>query len=434
MKITIRPTPTHKKNIQHSIIVFCYLFRFIILKDTFMEKIIDSSFLVFAYLILKSFVNKQYRSSVERNFRSSYVQKVLIIYSEIFFVTLMICFRVAVSSYLDMGFIKTWVLLGIQLIIGVYVYSYIKMEKGDTLNILINVYILQACIQLISFLFPKVWRLLNCFRTNDVIERSGSIRGMSLDRYDYFNLACGYCLLYVILVFRWNKWRTRSYWIKLIGLLLLIYGGLASARTCMVIMGFSCGAYVIKKIICKSKRVRLKRVFITVIFIFIVFVLTSMLLKQYAPAQAMFEFLFIHLIYFFQYHELTNPSTQQLFVDMYFPIQSLKTWLIGDGHFLSETGGYYKFTDAGYMRLILYGGLFIGALLLVFQIQLLDNKLKGKASRMESIFVMIMILILNIKGIVLGCQVLIIPMLFLLSLEDRNKAFGVWICKGEKNG
>ena len=117
---------------------------------------------------------------------------------------------------------------------------------------------------------------------------------------------------------------------------------------------------------------------------------------------------------------------------MYFSMP-LITWFMGDGHFLNEHGGYYKYTDAGYMRMILYGGVFISILLLTFQLMFLDNKLISRERKLEKFFIVFMILILNIKGIVIGCQSLLLPMLFLLFLSDRDKN-AIDLVIGEKHG
>lgn len=414
------------------IIVFCYLFRFVLFKGTVLESILDSSVLVFLYLLLQLVLSSQYPNYVLRELRNWYVQKLLIMYFGILLIALFICFKEFLFSYLDVGFIKTWLLVGIQITIGIFVYAYLKMKKGNVLNILVSAYILQACIQLISFVSPAIWSILNRFRTNNVISLSGSIRGMSLDRYDYFNLACGYCLIYIILVFRWNTWNINTYWKKLAGYILLIYGGLASARTSMVIMALSVGAYITKEFFCKSKIRRRNNIVTILLFIAVVSAGVFFMLKYYRPAQAMFDFLFIHIINYIENRELTNPSTQQLFGEMYFSIP-LITLFMGDGHFLNEHGGYYKHTDAGYMRMILYGGVFISILLLVFQLMFLDNRLISRERKLEKFFIVFMILILNIKGIVIGCQTLLLPMLFLLFLSDRDKN-AIDLVMGENHG
>lgn len=47
----------------------------------------------------------------------------------------------------------------------------------------------------------------------------------------------------------------------------------------------------------------------------------------------------------------------------YYP--GMRSFLLGDGLYMSPSGGYYKNVDAGYMRYILYGGIFYVALFLI---------------------------------------------------------------------
>lgn len=407
-------------NIKLVFIVFCYLFRFIVFKGTILESVLDSSSIVFLFLVMIALLDKRYFNQVIKVFRSWYMHKILIMYFMIFMVIILIFIKEALFTYVDIGFLKTWILVGIQIIIGVFVYSYIKNEKGDVLRILIMAFILQACIQLFSFAFPIIWEILNCFRTESVILKSGSIRGMSLDRYDYFNLACGYSMLYIILVFRWNKWKESTFWRKILGLALLIYGGLASARTSMVAMLFSIGAYFIKKHYQKKEKIKLKYLCYTLCFIVTLLFLMNYAIEHYEPAKRMFDFLFIHIINFVSKGEYTNPSTRQLFGEMYFAIEP-SAWLFGEGHYLNENGGYYRNTDAGYMRMILYGGVFISLLLFSFQLLFIDVKKSNKIDKLEKIFIVGLLLILNIKGIVIGCQQLILSMIILIYLSDKDR-------------
>lgn len=401
-------------------LVFGYFFRFIIFKGTILETILDSSSVVFLIMLVKLVFDKQYCKHVIRTFKSWYIQKILIWYFLIFIIALIICLKEILFTYLDIGFLKTWILVGIQIIVGVFVYSYIKQVNGNVLNAVIGAFILQACIQLLSFMNPLIWEVLNCFRTESVILRSGSIRGMSLDRYDYFNLACGYSLLYVILVFRWSKWREKEYSKKIVGLVLLIYGGLASARTSMVILVFAFVACVVKRIIQKERRIKFKNICYIVCFIIFIVWLVNYAIKMYQPAKQMFDFLFIHIINFVSKGEYTNPSTRQLFGEMYFAIEP-SAWLFGEGHYLNENGGYYRNTDAGYMRMILYGGIFISLLLFRFQLLFIDVKKSNKIDKLEKIFIVGIVLILNIKGIVIGCQQLMLSMILLIYLSDKDR-------------
>ena len=111
----------------------------------------------------------------------------------------------------------------------------------------------------------------------------------------------------------------------------------------------------------------------------------------------------------------TTTSSTELFEKMYFHIKP-KTLLFGDG--IYETAfGYYMNTDAGYMRPILYFG--IPGLLLLFGLQLLYFQNKYFLSRKNKYIIITYLLIMQIKGEVVGFSIIIetVMLLFFFALS-----------------
>jgi hypothetical protein len=72
--------------------------------------------------------------------------------------------------------------------------------------------------------------------------------------------------------------------------------------------------------------------------------------------------------FYYNYEEegVVSTESSDALVGHYFAIP-YETVLYGDGRYLAETGGYYKGTDAGYMRIVLYGGIFFFLSLVIYQ-------------------------------------------------------------------
>jgi hypothetical protein len=92
------------------------------------------------------------------------------------------------------------------------------------------------------------------------------------------------------------------------------------------------------------------------------------------------------------------------------------TLLIGEGRYDNPDGSYYKDVDAGYLRNILFFG--IPWVVLSFMYQLLFlmepfNKLKDKHPKVFIVMVLVYVLVLHIKGEVLGRELFILLILFM---------------------
>ncbi len=80
---------------------------------------------------------------------------------------------------------------------------------------------------------------------------------------------------------------------------------------------------------------------------------------------------------------------------MYFFIDPY-TFFLGDSLYLNPDGSYYKYTDVGYMRTILYMGIFGTIFLLMMQLLIIRPFCGGEKAPKG--FFVILLLILNLKG------------------------------------
>lgn len=381
--------------------------------------------IILIILLLKGVLNVRYSKYVGQVFFEKEIQKLFALYIIIYFVSFLIFAIEAINSYADTGFIKLWTLVGIQLFTGGLVIAFIRNDKYEKniFLILIDVFVIQAFIQFLSFTIPKIKQMTDIFRTDDVILRGGSIRGLSLDRYDYFNLGAAYGLLYIILAFRWDEWKEKNIFMKIIKTFFLIYGGMASARTSLVALAMAGFLKIIMEVIKiekkRKKKRNIKNIFIVAISLITITVLVSYLYITYQPFKNLIEFVFIIFINYKEGNGFTSVSTTDL-QEMYFSL-SLKTFFFGDGHFLDRDGHYYMQTDAGYMRLIMYFGMWGFSLLFLFQRMFLKCRSLNKMRKKESFWVMVYILVINIKGATVGCMTILLSILLLLNFSESEK-------------
>ena len=88
---------------------------------------------------------------------------------------------------------------------------------------------------------------------------------------------------------------------------------------------------------------------------------------------------------------------------------------------MNNDGSYYKQTDVGYLRNILFGGIFFFLLLLIYQMYMLliPFRKKGKISKNDKLFFIIIVsflLITHAKGEVIGFSKTLIISIFLYLL------------------
>ena len=102
---------------------------------------------------------------------------------------------------------------------------------------------------------------------------------------------------------------------------------------------------------------------------------------------------------------------------MYFPVEE-KTFLIGDGKYTNEDGSYYMYTDAGYMRNILYFGILGFIFLFLYQISFFIWDYKNL---FINFIILIYILIMHVKGDVLAFSIILQNMLLINFIYSYGK-------------
>ncbi|HJE03303.1 MAG TPA: hypothetical protein K8U92_05430 [Aliarcobacter thereius] len=134
--------------------------------------------------------------------------------------------------------------------------------------------------------------------------------------------------------------------------------------------------------------------------------------------ERIFKFAFELFINFFQNGEFRTGSSDVLLNKMYF-YPGDKTFLFGDGYWVDPTGvGYYMHTDAGFMRHILFYGIFSSVLFYLLYMYIFKNifSLAYKNNILKILFISILIIFVagHFKGSFLNASAMNIKLLMIL--------------------
>ncbi len=406
-----------------------YLFMYIFSFNLFQNSIFTSSIFLGIYLLLYLILHKKNRDLFFSQFLNKRVFMIFVFLT--FIIIISLAFPTFHGTY-DYSIIKTFINQFINLLIGLMLYSlYIyKGKQTKLLKHLIVVFIIQAIIQFTSFTFPVVNDFFNNFRSDKVIEKGqenyGGIRGLSLSSSSFFGLSSTYGLIFLIYLMNWKDVVFKSSVVKVFTFVLLIFGGLSAGRTSLI--GLSIGIVFSILIILFQKRFRVKKMFqikrmnaiLSVIAIMILIIIGSVGIRTNHNDQQIDKLIQFSFQFYYNYKETGNvstPSTDALFGRMYF-LPETKTVLIGEGRYTNEDGSYYMRTDAGYMRDILYYGIFGIITLFIYQILFFNWK---RLLVFQNILILTYLSILHLKGDVIGYLIMTQNVLFLYFLYNRTK-------------
>ena len=272
-------------------------------------------------------------------------------------------------------------------------------------QILFDVFLVQAIIQLCSMLSPSFHQLIEAGQDPMNVEishlRYGGMRNMALASNQFFSLASVYgliVLIYMSEVFKRKIVRLKDYvylGFYAIGVILSGRTGFFGFVFGLLFLFFYIRVNFIRKIKIVCGGMLFLGLLIAGVFLFVPednFVKTRIL-----------PFAFEFLYNYFEGEGLRTESTRGLFTMLDRDL-SLGTFLFGDGWYTNQDGSYYMHTDSGYFRLLyLYG---IGGLFLFFYFQLTCFPAKyfycQDDYRLLVITIIGYLLLLQVKGEALG--------------------------------
>jgi hypothetical protein len=243
----------------------------------------------------------------------------------------------------------------------------------EAMKIVVYAFVLQGLIQFLGFTIPAVGSWLISIKEEYIQDflLNGPFdiyfRGYVLAGQPFFELPAGYgiafVLLFRILLIDGQKLIT-GYKIY-ICLFLLLFGSLLTGRTAFV--GLGMGALMCLFIFRKPIKTLISLLQTTILFLLFLFVVFLFMPSQRQTALVNHVFPFAFEM-FYQYEEtgrLSTHSTDIMLYDHYYEIPE-DVMFRGTGRYL-KSDGYYGDTDAGYMRTVLYGGVFYLLYLIFYQ-------------------------------------------------------------------
>lgn len=327
----------------------------------------------------------------------------------------------------------------ISQIIGFVISTFViaSLEKRDyKLNYLtkciIIVFLLQTFIEVVALVTPAFRIIVLNFQFKDqakVAEFYGGIRGNAISGRLFFVLAALWSVVHIL--FMKYVLDNKKYSLKyIVGFIIIFIGGLFVGRTSIIGFGFAILYLIFYRTDLKYKIKFIFR-FILIGFVscFFVYLLLPSSIKDLINNKII-PWAFDFIISYITTGKVSSYSLHSL-NDMYNIEITLEEWFIGVAKYVDKSGGYYKHTDSGYLRQILFYGLVGSALNLIYMISfiyrpflLICRKVDSYNSKLFFILLVSLILLLQYKGDIMGQSrffMVVIYMYMLIYIQDETR-------------
>lgn len=326
----------------------------------------------------------------------------------------------------DMGVYKVFFVQLYMLVALIYALPIIfeKVEGNSfeyTMVLIIYVFVLQGVISVVSFVFTPVSDFLLSLKDEVTLDRMEHVtfRFYSLCGNSFFDLPAGFGLA-IILFFRIQFIKGQRYFTgltKYAVFIVLLVGSCFTGRTSFVgvVLGVVTALLMSQDLVVKSVRA-MRGLLICAAILLLVFLFLGES-RQRTLTEDVLPFAFEFLYNYQDKRGLTTESSDIL-KDMYFPLE-YETLLKGDGKYMVGATEFYKRTDAGYMRQVLFGGIPFLLFLAVYQFLFFITpfRLAYRVERNDLMLwavLFVYIFILNYKGDALGRMQLYQALILLL--------------------
>lgn len=149
-------------------------------------------------------------------------------------------------------------------------------------------------------------------------------------------------------------------------------------------------------------------------------VFVFLFLNSYFSDNPALEWAFEVIYNYLEKGSIETTSTDSLLTMYVFP-DTLKSWIIGDGQWLSNNGGYYMHTDVGFCRLLLLFGLIGTSFFFLYFLWIFFKTARNQDLRIQFLFsfIYILLILVNLKGFS-DFSYFIFPLLFYVSRNKRK--------------
>ena len=287
----------------------------------------------------------------------------------------------------DLDVAKRGILMILDLFFGLLVTFLLRKSKEKyslytLIELLINITIIQAIISIIFFLSPTICEnYLRLIEVRDIsrMEKMSAFRIIGVGDVRYATGAVQYGLMiWGVIALRHSRYgfygnhKNVSYIV--ISLFTLL--GIMSGRVFFVLFAVT----ILYLVALNKGRFILAAKEYLVTFVPTIILGGVAFIYLFSENEDLIKWAFEIFINLNDSGSLETASTDKLY-DMYIFPDTVKTWLIGDGKSVNEYGGFYMFTDAGYVRSVFYWGLIGTAIFIAVQYSLYSRFKKLCESR-----------------------------------------------------
>jgi hypothetical protein len=392
------------------IIVFFILFNFPI------PVVYNSAILAFLISLSVYIYDNKKLNELIRIFSKKYVFTILL---SLLFIIVLSFIPALLHRTFDFNIIKVLALQLFLLTVALFSFPILCSEDSDSrfyeiLELLILAFLLQSVIQCFAFSNIQIRNFINFFQKESITDKEfGGIRALALSGNPFFDLSAAYGLVYILFIKNiLDKKGAKFNTINSIVFLVLFVGTFFAGRTGFVGFSFAVVLYLFNyRSFGKRLRSLLKLLFLITAFALIIYLFIPASSKELI-GETLLPFAFEFIYNYMDEGKFSTESTDVLST-MYFPI-SWKTFLLGDGKYLQENGLYYMETDAGYMRQILFYGVFGLFVFIFYQLQffrtafkiIISNyKFNPRQSKSDFLFfgiILTYLMVIHYKGEVIG--------------------------------
>ncbi|WP_180113199.1 hypothetical protein [Acinetobacter sp. YH12073] len=292
--------------------------------------------------------------------------KVLTFYKYSIFIFMVICFfvvfRILVDSFQDYSYFLSMMKATLILISSlIYIALF---EKKDTLFYLFMIFFINSLICFYFGTYPENKFIIKYFSYpvgDGSVELIGAneYRNAFLAGSGYFGIAALYAFVFPVLLYYIVEQVNSNKYIYYIMLFVIACAGLMAGRVALLCYFISLITFL---------------VFYRKISIIFYIAIGSFIFINIVNNVDELEFFKLWFLNLYSEGGRESSTIQELKTMFYMPDEL--TFLFGDGKFKGEFGGYYGSTDVGYMRNILFGGIFFCffVILFIFSILFKSNK------------------------------------------------------------
>lgn len=410
----------YKKHIIVTSILFCYIFSFYVIGP------VTSSMIISIPCILSYVLG--YKRKFELFDKYSYrviTFLILLIYVALIYSVLHFTF--------DFSYIKTLVGQLIHLIIGIFIFLYLKdrykCNAGDIELYIIYAFLLQSIIEIVASLNPSFASSLLPFNRAYELQDDTGRRGIALSAGTGWSLALSFGLIYIIYVKRFLL--DTINFRKIFGGVVLLVGTMFAGRTGFV------GALFAFFLFFYNRKSQLSAKLWFIIKILFSIILCCILFYLLFPAivnhliNVVFPFAFEPFYKLYYNDSFSTGSTDRL-AEMWAVDIDLDEILFGTGNFTEASGRYYKHIDIGIMRNLFYWGILGYLMMIIYQVFLIkpikihsNDKLNDKNILMYRCCLFVYLFLMEFKAMTIGFNKLAISVCFILGYfyynERKNK-------------